>query len=189
MSLSSAVVCYPRTDGKDFSNNVAYCRNSVQSVEQLSNPSRRNYLRVNSNSVSNIQKFVLKIFIGGQERDKNGTQLKPNKKFIQSSIVSILVEDIDTNIRLTLKLLDFQCTTTFSTFLHNVVGGHGTRSIHTSCKKRQHFTATFFSAMFCGSEILFVPSHTATRLCLIQCITNLTEVVSNFETDIDKKNV
>lgn len=55
-----------------------------------------------------------------------------------------------------------------------------------SCKKRQRFTATFFP-LFCGSEILFIPSHSATRLCLIQCITNLTEVVSNFETDIDKK--
>lgn len=60
------------------------------------------------------------------------------------------------------------------------------RGSYWSKKKRSIFTA-HFSALFARVNT-FVTSSAAMRLCLIQCITNLTEVVSNLKLIPNGKN-
>lgn len=113
-------------------------------------------------SIHSVSDLNLHFKYSSSHERKNGTEAKPNKKFItskvlqQRSLYQFLVGDIDTNIRSTLKLVEASLHNfyfpSFSLSLSRF-GGHGTRFMG---KQKSTFYSTFFRYILWEKKHFFV---------------------------------
>lgn len=156
----------------EISNNVTYCRRPEENEEyashqvfsvspqsapiMVSTESPKQKLHISIHSVTDLD---LHFKYSSSHKRKNGTEAKPNKKFItskvlqQRSLYQFLVGDIDTNIRSTLKTgRSFVAQFLLSVFLSRF-GGHGTRFMG---KQKSTFYSTFFRYILWEKKHFFV---------------------------------
>lgn len=185
----------------EISNNVTYCRRreesgeyaSLQVFSPQSTPSMvsteppKQKLHISIHSVSDLN---LHFKYSSSHKRKNGTEAKPNKKFItskvlqQRSLYQFLVGgyryqyplDIKTGRSFIAQFFTFRLSLSFWWSWHEVRG-----------ETKSTFYSTFFPLYFVGEKNTFLLPSAAIRLCLIQCITNLQEVVSNLKLISKKK--